>query len=199
MEEKRLNERESLEIISEMIQKTKSEPAMKQDYNAFLLYGYSAAIVSVAAWAVLHFTGRTEWLFIWFVLFLPSLWGFFTNKQRKPEVITYLSSMLGKIWQVIGSMFGLTCLAIVAIGFVIGRIDFSLMLPLSLLYAGIGTSMTGLVIKERLFIWLPLVGLVAAIYMLLSEGYDNVWNLLFGASFLLFMVIPAHICRSKIR
>lgn len=96
-------------------------------------------------------------------------------------------------------MFGLTIIAIVAIGAYVGKIDFSLMMPLSIIYAGIGVSMTGLVIKEKSFVWFPLVGLLAAVYMLLAGTFDNTWNLLFGLSFLLFMVIPAHIVRSKIK
>lgn len=65
-------------------------------------------------------------------------------------------------------------------------------MPLSVIYAGIGTAMTGLVIKEKIFVWLPLAGLLASVYMLS-------WNVLFGLSFLVFMVIPAHIVRSKIK
>lgn len=72
-------------------------------------------------------------------------------------------------------------------------------MPLSVIYAGIGTAMTGLVIKEKIFVWLPLAGLLASVYMLQSGGYDNSWNVLFGLSFLVFMVIPAHIVRSKIK
>lgn len=72
-------------------------------------------------------------------------------------------------------------------------------MPLSVIYAGIGTAMTGLVIKEKIFVWLPLIGLPASVYMLRSGGYDNSWNVLFGLSFLVFMVIPAHIVRSKIK
>ena len=199
MEDKRINEMESLELISDMIRKTKSEASMKQDYNAFLFYGYFTMLVSVTVWLFTLFTGEREYAFIWFAMFIPYLWTNFIGKQKGVEVVTYLKSSLGSIWKVIGSMFGLTVIAIVAIGVIVGKIDFSLMMPLSIIYAGIGTSMTGLVIKEKWFVWLPLMGLLAAVYMLLTGKYDNSWNLLFGLSFLVFMVIPAHIVRSKIQ
>ena len=132
-------------------------------------------------------------------MFLPYIWTLLRSRQTKQEVTTYLGEMLGHIWKIIGSMFVLTVLVILVVGFAVGRIDFSLMMPLSLIYAGIGTSMTGLVIKEKWFVWTPLVGLLTAVYMLADGVCDNSWNILFGFSFLIFMVMPAHIVRSKIQ
>ena len=194
MEDKKITEKESLELISEMLRKTKEGAAMKQDYNAFLFYGYTAAAVSLAAWLLIHFTDEMKFMFVWFAMFLPYLWTTFSGKRKKPEVTTYIDGMLGNIWKVIGSMFGLTLIAMLLIGIVgTKEIDFSLMMPLAIIYGGIGTSMTGLVIKEKWFIWPPLVGLVAAVYMLMDGSCDNLWNFLFGLSFLAFMAIPAHI------
>ena len=141
-----------------------------------------------------------EFMFVWFAMFLPYLWTTFSGKRKKPEVTTYIDGMLGNIWKVIGSMFGLTLIAMLLIGIVATKeINFSLMMPLAIIYGGIGTSMTGLVIKEKWFVWPPLIGLVAAVYMLMDGSCDNLWNFLFGLSFLAFMAIPAHIVRSKIR
>lgn len=200
MEDKKINEKESLELISEMIRKTKEGAAMKQDYNAFLFYGYTATAVSLIAWLLIHFTGKMEFMFVWFAMFLPYLWTTFSGKLKKPEVTTYIDGMLGNIWKVIGSVFGLTLIAMLLIGIAVTKeINFSLMMPLAIIYGGIGTSMTGLVIKEKWFVWPPLIGLVAAVYMLMDGSCDNLWNFLFGLSFLAFMAIPAHIVRSKIR
>lgn len=199
MEDRKINEVESLELISDMIRKTKKEASLKQDYNQLLLYGYSAVALSVLVWFLIYFTENWSYQFVWFAMLVLYLWGTFTGKRNKTGAVTCLESMLGNIWKIIGSMFGLTIIAIVAIGAYVGKIDFSLMMPLSIIYAGIGVSMTGLVIKEKSFVWFPLVGLLAAVYMLLAGTFDNTWNLLFGLSFLLFMVIPAHIVRSKIK
>ena len=42
------------------------------------------------------------------------------------------------------------------------------MLPLSLLYSGIGVSITGIIIRSRVVMWSPLVGFCFAIYMLMA-------------------------------
>ena len=146
MEDKAINQKESLDLISEMIRKTRNQPSTRKDFDAFLLYGYSAVAIAVMAWLAIRLTGNMRFMLIWFAMFLPYLWMSLTGKSRKPEVTTYLDSMLANVWKVIGSMFGLTVVAIAAIGALIGHIDFSLMMPLSIIYGGIGTSMTGLVI-----------------------------------------------------
>lgn len=199
MEDRKINEMESIELISEMIRKTKKEASMKQDYNAFLFYGYAVVFISIVAWVGIQLTGRHEFMFVWFAMFLPYIWTLLRSKRVKQGVTTYLGEMLDHIWKIIGSMFVLTVFVILAVGWGIGRIDFSLMMPLSLIYAGIGTSMTGLVMKEKGFVWTPLVGLLTAVFMLADGSCTNTWNLLFGFSFLVFMVIPAHIVRSKIQ
>lgn len=200
MEDKRIDGMESLRLITEMINRTKREEPMKQDYNQFLLYGYTAVIIALCAWVLIKFTGHDEFMFLWFAMFLPYLWTSFSGKKGSGKVVTYLDSMLTSIWQVVSCMFIFTLVAIVLAGVVSGmnEIDLSLMMPLSLIYAGMGTSMTGVVLKEEWFIWPPLVGLVAAACMLVDDDCDNSWNLLFGAGFLIFMVIPAHIARNKV-
>lgn len=199
MEDRKITEKESLELISEMIRKTKEETSSKKDYDAFLFYGYGAVFVSLLAWLLIRLTGEWDFMFVWLVMFLPYLATTFAGKKKKPGAKTYLQGMLDSVWKVIGSMFGLTILAMMLMGFLIGEIDFSLMMPLSILYAGIGTSMTGLVLRERWFVWPPLLGLLVAVYMLMEGVCTNDWNLWFGFSLLVFMVIPAHIVRGKIK
>ena len=88
-----------------------------------------------------------------------------------------------------------------ALSFIVGKCDFMLMLPLCLLYTSIGTAITGLVIREKCLLYTPLVGFVLAIYMLMSYTINNsaaiLWNLYFGLSFVVMMIIPGHILNNK--
>lgn len=199
MEKKVFTESESIELIAQMIQTTKNRVS-QSDFNPFLVWGYTVTAISIADYILIKITDNPLWFLLWFVLFIPYFVSLF--RRKKPDVVTYIDDMLQNVWRVIGSMFGLTIVAITCIGLGIGIIDFSIMMPLSIIYAGIGTSITGLIIKEKWFIWTPLAGLVAATYMLVTSHTgthtDNLWNLLFGISFLIFMVIPAHIVRHKI-
>lgn len=197
MENAPLTQQNSLALITEMINKTKHE-IIKKDFNAFLFYGYATAFTAAIVYTAVHLTGNPKFWMLWFLMFLPylaTLIKTFAGKKQKPEVVTYLQDMMDKTWKIIASMFGLTLLSLLGCSFIVGRFDSSVMIPLSIIYAGTGTAITGLILKEKWLIYPPLIGLVIASYMLLDGHYNNTWNLLIGASFLLFMVIPAHICR----
>ena len=127
MEEKKLSEQESLELISQMIRSTRKNMEVGSG-NQFLYW----------------------WSIGWFSMFL--FWGFMLRMQRKetPSVITYTDRAILQVWKVIGSLFVLTVVIMSLLAFHYGGVNFSLMLPLSLLYSGIGVSITGIIIR-RLF------------------------------------------------
>ena len=200
MEEKKFTEKESLELISQMIQATRKN-LVKGQGNYFIIYGYTAAILSIIIYTLLCMTHTPWWWAGWFLMFLPVIILSFKEKRNTPTVITYTDSMVNKVWQVVGTLFSLTVLVMLALSFIVGRCDFTLMLPLCLLYASIGTAITGLVIREKCLLYLPFVGFVLAIYMLMSYTINNsatiLWNLYFGLSFVVMMIIPGHILNNK--
>ena len=200
MEEKKFTEKESLELISQMIQATRKNLAKDQG-NYFIIYGYTAAILSIIIYTSLCMTHAPWWWAGWFLMFLPVIILAFKEKRNTPTVVTYTDSMVNKVWQVVGTLFSLTGLVMLALSFIVGRCDFTLMLPLCLLYASIGTAITGLVIREKCLLYLPFVGFVFAIYMLMSYTINNsatiLWNLYFGLSFVVMMIIPGHILNNK--
>lgn len=65
MEEKKFTEKESLELISQMIQVTK-ENLERGSGNVFLVYGYAAVVLSVGIYAAVHLTGKPLWNVLWF-------------------------------------------------------------------------------------------------------------------------------------
>ena len=103
----------------------------------------------------------------------------------------------------IGTLFVITLLVMMILGYTLGSVNFALMMPLALIYCGIGSSITGLVIKDSILAYLPLFGLVFAIYMLVALPSllhtPATWRLYFGLSFLIMMVIPGHNLNAKCR
>ena len=182
MEEQKMNEKESLELIAQMIRVTKQSIGSGCG-NKFLMYGYTAAILSIVIYALVYFTGNSAWSAGWFLMFLPFLVSSVREKRNRPKVVTYTDRMINETWRVIGALFVLTVLTMIVLGFVIGRVNFGLMMPLALLYCGMGTSITGLVIKESSLTYFPLLALVTAIYMFMtmpSLHTPMVWQLYFG-------------------
>ena len=193
MEEKKFTEKESLELISHMIQATRKN-LVKDQGNYFIIYGYTAAILSVIIYTLLRMIPTPWWWAGWFLMFLPVIILLLKGKRNSPTVVTYTDSMVNKVWQVVGTLFSLTVLVMLALSFM-------LMLPLCLLYASIGTAITGLVIREKCLSYTPFAGFVFAIYMLMNYTINNSidirWNLYFGLSFVIMMIIPGHVLNNK--
>ena len=202
MKENNFTEKESLELISQMIQQSRKNMEVGSG-NILLYYGYPAFILAVAVYLLVHFTHDATWSALWFLMFLPSIPIGLAKMKSRPKVISHVDKAIGNTWGVIGWLFLFSLLCIVAFGPAIGSCYFSLMLPLSLLYASIGISLTGIMCSFKLLIYTPLVGFVVANYMLvllIGEGsVPDWWNLLFGFSFLIMMIIPGHVLNHKIK
>ena len=200
MKTTQLNEKESLALITAMIQTTRTQLG-KGSGNQFLIYGGCAVILANIIYILVGATQNPVWNALWFLMFTPGI--ILSLKKDKPKVITYTDRMISDTWKVVGSLFLLTAILIFAIGFLLLNIcSFTIMMPLSIIYAAIGTSVTGIVIKDRYLTICPLFGFIFSIYMLMSMvvsdiSFPNYWNLLCGISFLIMMVIPGLLLNKK--
>lgn len=201
MEERTLNEKESLALITQMINSSKKNMEIGQG-NIMLIYGYFTTALSIVLFALISLTHNFIWSWGWMLMFV--IWPIMSYRQRQkpPTVVTYTDKVISKVWQVMGWMFIVTFLTIGIIEFSFARyIDFILMLPLSLIYCGIGVSITGIIIQERWMTYTPLIAFIIAIYMLtmlmIGEKATTLWYLYFGLSFVFMMIIPGHIINHK--
>ena len=201
MEERTLNEKESLALITQMINSSKKNMEIGQG-NIMLIYGYFTTILSIVLFALISLTHNFIWSWGWMLMFV--IWPImsYRQRQRPPKVVTYTDKVISKVWQVMGWIFIVTFLTIGIIEFSFARhIEFILMLPLSLIYCGIGVSITGIIIQERWMTYTPLIAFIIAIYMLtmlmIGEKATTLWYLYFGLSFVFMMIIPGHIVNNK--
>jgi len=201
MEDKKLNEKESLALITQMINSSKENMEIGQG-NIMLIYGYFTTALSIVLFVLISLTHNFIWSWGWMLMFV--MWPIMSYRQRQkpPRVVTYTDKVISQVWQVMGWMFIVTFLTIGIIEFSFARyIDFILMLPLSLIYCGIGVSITGIIIQERWMTYTPLIAFIIAIYMLtmlmIGEKATTLWYLYFGLSFVFMMIIPGHIVNHK--
>lgn len=167
MKEKLFSEKDSLELISQMLKQTRQNLEVGSG-NIFLYYGYAALTISLLVFVLIFLTGNPVWAALWFVMFIVSFVIQRKAEKNKPHVVTYMDKAISNTWSVLSVLFLLTVLAIVALGWYMGRFEFVLMLPLSLLYAGIGSSITGVIINMRALIYTPLVAFIVGVYMLVE-------------------------------
>lgn len=202
MKENTFTEHDSLELIAQMIQQSKKN--MKTgNGNILLYYGYPALLLSVVVYLLVHTTDTYSWSNLWFLMFLPSIGKGFKEKKAQAGVITHIDKAIHSTWHILGLLFFLTVIGFAVFGYFTGTYNFALMLPLSLLYAGIGIAVTGAITGFKPMVYTPLAAFAIAIYMIDSMvagiGVADWWNLLVGVSFLVMMILPGHLLNSQMK
>lgn len=72
MKENNFSEKDSLELISQMLKQTKDNLGVGSG-NIFLYYGYSAFFISLIVFGFVYFTANNVWAALWFLMFVPSV------------------------------------------------------------------------------------------------------------------------------
>lgn len=103
MEERTLTEKESLEVITSMIRRTKERYI--GDGNIMLMWGYLVAVVSILIWVMLVATRQGYWNWLWFAI--PLIGGIATpimarKQQRESGVKTFSDRVTSRLWTIAG-------------------------------------------------------------------------------------------------
>lgn len=179
------DERQSLSLIFEMIQSTR-ERVIRDLGTPFLVMGYVTVLSTLAVWLAFERTGDYRWQLLWFSISAAGIacWVRERRKERQTRATTYVDRIVGYIWATFGIVAFLQSML-------------SILTPLPILYLtvllmGLGTALTGLIVRFRIFTAAGLFSAVAlAPACLLVERMDDC--LVFAAAFLVMMVIPGHI------
>lgn len=190
MEERKLNEKESLELIAQMIQNTKN----RLETNCgmpFLFWGYTTLFVSLLVWFLVVTTGNYYWQDLWFLLPIIAGTGtYLSTRNQQPGIKTHLDKVINYIWLV----FGIT-------GFLISMLAmFFWQLPILfiiLLLMGMGTTLTGLVVGYKTVTICGTLGALSSIGCLFYPGPNQI--LIFAPVFIFMMVIPGHVLNHAAR
>lgn len=203
MEERKLNERESLEIITSMIARTKVR--YLGSGNILLVWGYLVAVVAICVWILITATHKSAWNWLWFAI--PAIGFPVTFLMARKEnlengVTTYSDKITSNLW----TIFGISeiVLAFICLGFeLIGDINcWRAMLVYSLLLAPGAEIAQGFILKEKSLVGGGIVGLAAGIVTVccVAGGIPllaNWYMPLFIIAFVAMMIVPGHILNDK--
>ncbi len=188
MEEKRLNEKESLELIAQMIRNTQQK-LEKGNGLPFLTWGYTTVAVSVLVWYLFSSTGNPHWNYLWFlipVIGFPTMMR--TIRKQEKGVKTYIDKIIGYVW----IAFGIAGLAVSTSAIFLWNLP---ILFIIVLMMGTGTAITGMIIRFKPIIFSGFAGILLSFLCLIVKGYESI--LVFALIFLVMMVIPGHILNWK--
>ena len=179
MEDRKLEAAESLALIGRMIENTRSR-MVRNSGRPLLAWGY----------AVLYFQ-NPRWNYLWLMLPLLGWLLMWISREKKPEgeVRTFVDRVIGNVWTVMGlSAWFVSMLAL----FTPMRLP---ILFIILLIMGMGTTVTGLIIR---FTPTAVGGVAAIILAPFTLIAGNMWQpLLFIAGFVVMMIVPGHILNYK--
>lgn len=190
MEERSLNEKESLELITQMIRNSKKNLQLETG-NVLLLWGYLCTITALAAYILVKTTDNPTWNFIWFaipVIGYP-IWYWQIKKKVKP-VLSYTDKILQTIWKIIGQ-YGLFLSLICSLYFN----TLPLMLPITLMLCSLGMCITGSIINDKFIYNCSGIGVSVGVVMLsqlLNSAQIEFQYLGFAFCFFIMMILPGH-------
>lgn len=204
MEEKRINEREGIEIITSMIARTKDR-YMLGDGNIMLMWGYLTVTISVLTWILLVITHNPSVNWLWFLIWI--IGGIATPIMAKKKTIkkgskTYTDTIISRLWDIVGYS-AIVCTFICLTFFLARGIDaWSAMLIFALIIVPFASIANGIVLKEPSFIvggsFALLIGLFVTGCVAGGVVLNATWFMpLFIVAFTCMMIIPGHIVNRK--
>ena len=183
MDNKTMNEQQSIDLFNEMIQISKFK-MVKNAGTPFLVWGYMTVMTSLLVWYLLKETGNYYWQFLWLLMAAVSYPVTIYNQRKKQRMAkTYIDRIVGYVWVV----FGLCGLLISCVSMIYWSLP---ILFVILLMMGMGTTLTGLIINMKLVTVSGVLGIFASLGCLYIDKFDQI--LLFALAFVFMMVIPGH-------
>lgn len=209
-DDKRLDERRSIEIISKMIADT-SAHIDSESGKYFLLWGYTTVIVSLFEYlAQICHLPMPLCLWAWFLI--PVVGGIGTiilnRNANNTRPKSYVDRSISAVWTVFGLSFGMV--------FIAALVYHTSLLYLTSLMMGMGTVITGKICRHDVLAWAGKAGVVLSLlfpawHLIMREygialrdsGIANIEAVLyieiviFALIFLIMMVIPGHILYNR--
>lgn len=203
MEERKLTEKESLEVITTMIARTRERYI--GDGNIMLMWGYLTVAVTVLVWVLLAITCHPACNWLWFLIWI--IGGTATpimarKKERETGVKTYSDKLTSRIWSTVGfsAIFSTFC----CLGFLLfrGISTWSMMFTFALIIVPFAEIAQGVILNERSIVAGGGIGLTIGIFTTccIAGGiplYANWYLPLFMIAFIAMMIVPGHILNHK--
>ena len=190
MDNSSLSPSDSLQLIRSMIEKTRQDISDNSMY--FLVWGWGAIIGCIGQFVLKVVFNYPYHYRIWFITFICIIItiGFGMQQRKKQRVKTYISESMSYLWTGMGLSF-------FTISVIFIKIGWQNCFPFFILLYGLGTFVTGKILKYNPFV---AGGISAFILAMVSVFFDYDYQMLFAAAALLFSyIIPGHLLHNRYR
>lgn len=203
MEERKLTEKESLEIITSMIERTRERYI--GDGRIMLMWGYLTVVLTAIIWTLIGVTHNPVWNWLWFLLWIigGTLTPIMDKKmQHEKGFKNYSDTVTSRIWSTVG-FSAIVATAICLAFLLVGGIDaWSMMFAIALVIVPFAEIASGIVVKEKSMIIGGAIGLCAGLFTMACIAgnvalYASWFMPLFILVWVAMMIIPGHIINYK--
>jgi len=202
MEERKLNEKESLELITQMITNTRNR-MQTSNGNVYLLWGYTSVAIAILIYTIGFFSTHPGWNFLWFLIWI--IGGTLTGhilKDDKKSPKGYTDKISEGLWSIVGYcaiVFTLLCLYFMLAK---GADCWPLMMVFGLFVIGFATSVQGVILREKSLTAGGAIGMGFGAFimccLIADIPLENTWTTpLFILTFIFMMIVPGHIINRK--
>ena len=202
MEERKLNEKESLELITQMITNTRNR-MQTSNGNVYLLWGYTSVAIAILIYTIGFFSTHPGWNFLWFLIWIigGTLTGHILKDDRKSPK-GYTDKISEGLWSIVGYcaiVFTLLCLYFMLAK---GADCWPLMMVFGLFVIGFATSVQGVILREKSLTAGGAIGMGFGAFimccLIADIPLENTWTTpLFILTFIFMMIVPGHIINRK--
>lgn len=186
METKELTPEKSLQLISEMIEKSRRD-FEKNSGAPMILWGTVVTAVSVAVWYMMNATGNPYWNYLWFAIPFAGypLSYLLIGKKEEKRAKTFMNEAIGNVWSVFG---GISTLLALASCFIYSD-AIPLLMPVITACLGSATSVTGALLKNW---YVAVCGIIAGVAgcMLSAALTPEYIPLLLGGASVVALIFP---------
>ncbi len=185
--EKIMNEKESLELITRMIDNTR-KGIEKNAALPMLIFGYTSIVTTLAVWLAITQTGNYMFHLLWIAIPVIGwlIYGLAGSARTRREGVSqsHMGSLIGKIWIFLA---GVMMLCMVP-SFLVRGFPASFVMTL---LAAIGVSCSGLLVRYAPLIICGILGVLTSFALIWFTGITGM--VVIAAAFAVMMVIPGHI------
>lgn len=188
--EKDFTPQESLQLIRSMIETTKS--SISDSSHFFLLWGWTTMIGCLLQYFLLEIVHYRHHYYAWFVTPVAVILHviFIYRYERRQQVRTFISEATGYVWMIIG-------LSLLVLFVVFSKIGWQYSFPFYIMLYGIGTFISGSLIK---FKPMRIGGLTCLFLVAITPFLEYSFQILMSAfAILISYIIPGHLLRNEFR
>ena len=193
MEKQNFDAEKSLELISQMISQSKQN-LNRGSFNSWIGWGVFTTILGLVIYGVVMATGVHQWYYLWFFEFAYAIYDCKRNERKEGDVKSHIDKAIEGIWQALGWLYILTPVVLTFAAIYLQHYyAFNMIMPLVLIYTIVGVAFTGVILREKWIVAIPIVGVLSPLYMIAvvsSQQFEHWQVLMFVATFFVVMVVP---------